>query len=97
MHAIVHPADVQDRERILLLLATLYGLYPFLRKLFADGGYQGPVFAKGRRQTVQEARCRNRQALGHGDRMCARAQTLDRRAHHRLAQPLPPPGQRLGK
>jgi transposase len=24
----------------------LFGLYPFLQKLFADGGYQGPVFQK---------------------------------------------------
>jgi transposase len=44
MHAIVHPADVQDRDGGLLLISTLFGLYPFLRKIFADGGYQGPVF-----------------------------------------------------
>ena len=25
---------------------TLFGLFPFLRKLFADGGYQGPKFQK---------------------------------------------------
>jgi transposase len=24
----------------------LFGLYPFLQKLFADGGYQGPQFRK---------------------------------------------------
>ena len=28
------------------VLSTLFGLYPFLQKLFADGGYQGPVFQK---------------------------------------------------
>jgi hypothetical protein len=44
MHAIVHPADVQDRDGGVLLVSTLFGLYPFLRKLFADGGYQGPIF-----------------------------------------------------
>src|SRR6266566_6129535 len=27
-------------------LATLFGMYPFLKKLFADGGYQGPDFQK---------------------------------------------------
>ncbi|HTV64945.1 MAG TPA: transposase, partial [Bryocella sp.] len=26
------------------LLGTLFGLYPFLLKLYADGGYQGPEF-----------------------------------------------------
>ena len=40
MHAIVHLADVQDRDGGVLLVPTLFGLYPFLRKLFADGGYR---------------------------------------------------------
>jgi len=44
LHAIVHPADIQDRHGGILLLATLFGMYPFLKKLFADGGYQGPGF-----------------------------------------------------
>ena len=26
------------------MLSTLFGLFPFLKKLFADGGYQGPQF-----------------------------------------------------
>jgi len=25
-------------------MATLFGMFPFLQKLFADGGYQGPEF-----------------------------------------------------
>ena len=25
-------------------MATLFGMFPFLKKLFADGGYQGPEF-----------------------------------------------------
>ena len=25
-------------------MSTLFGMYPFLLKLFADGGYQGPQF-----------------------------------------------------
>ena len=27
-----------------MVMATLFGLYPFLLKLYADAGYQGPVF-----------------------------------------------------
>ncbi len=27
-------------------MATLFGMFPFLKKLFADSGYQGPKFAK---------------------------------------------------
>jgi transposase len=41
----VHPADIQDRDGGVLVLSTLFGLFPFLQKLFADGGYQGPQFA----------------------------------------------------
>jgi transposase len=41
----VHPADVQDRDGGILVMATLFGMFPFLQKLFADGGYQGPQFA----------------------------------------------------
>ena len=41
----MHPADIQDRDGGGLLLRSLLGRFPFLTKLFADAGYQGPVFA----------------------------------------------------
>jgi len=44
LHSIVTAADVQDRDGGIALLATLFGLFPFLRKLFADSAYQGPIF-----------------------------------------------------
>src|SRR4051812_27275375 len=44
LHAIVHPADIQDRDGGVFVMSTMFGLYPFLEKLFADGGYQGPKF-----------------------------------------------------
>ena len=47
LHAIVHAADIQDRDGGVLLMATLFGMYPFLLKLYADGGYQGPQFQAG--------------------------------------------------
>jgi transposase len=47
LHAIVHPADIQDRDGGILVIKTLFGMYPFLEKLFADGGYQGPQFKMG--------------------------------------------------
>ena len=46
MHAIVHAANVQDRDGGVWLLATLFARYPFLMKLYADGGYQGPQFQR---------------------------------------------------
>jgi transposase len=52
LHAIVHSADIQDRDGGILLLATLYGMHPLLRKLFADAGYQGPKFQKALAKTL---------------------------------------------
>jgi len=52
MHAIVHAADIQDRDGGVLLMATLFGLYPFLLKLYADGGYQGARFQDGLRSVL---------------------------------------------
>lgn len=40
----IHAADIQDRDGGVMLMSTLFGLYPFLLKLYADGGYQGPQF-----------------------------------------------------
>ena len=40
----MHTADIQDRDGGVMLLATMFGLHPFLTKLFADGGYQGEQF-----------------------------------------------------
>jgi hypothetical protein len=34
-------------------MSTLFGLYPFLRKLYADGGYQRPNFRDGVRRVVR--------------------------------------------
>ena len=44
LHALVHPAHVQDRDGGILLLSALAERFPMLQKLFADGAYQGPVF-----------------------------------------------------
>jgi transposase len=49
MHAIIHAADIQDRDGGVLLMGSLFGLYPFLLKLYADSGYQGPKFQAGLR------------------------------------------------
>ena len=44
IHAVIHAADIQDRDGGALVMSTMFGMYPFLRKIFADGGYQGPLF-----------------------------------------------------
>ena len=35
-------------------MATLFGLYPFLLKLYADGGYQGPQFQDGLARVMRQ-------------------------------------------
>jgi transposase len=45
LQAIVHSAGIQDCDGGILLLATLFGQFPFLDTLFADSAYQGPIFA----------------------------------------------------
>jgi len=54
LHAIVHAADLQDRDGGVLLMATLFGMFPFLRKLYADGGYQGPAFQAGLKRVLRQ-------------------------------------------
>lgn len=54
MQAIVHAADMQDRDGGVLLMASLFGLYPFLLKLYADGGYAGPQFRDGLRRITRQ-------------------------------------------
>jgi transposase len=41
----VHAADIQDRDGAPDLLASIRSLYPWLRHIFADGGYAGEKFA----------------------------------------------------
>lgn len=47
LHAIVHPANMQDRDGGIELLTALAARFPLLAKLFADGAYQGPQFREG--------------------------------------------------
>jgi transposase len=43
----VHPADIQDRDGAAFVLnASTRALFPFIERIFADGGYQGPRAAE---------------------------------------------------
>ena len=64
MHALVHAADVQDRDGGVLLMATLFGAYPFLLKLYADGGYAGPQFQDGLARVMRQVRIEVRPKAG---------------------------------
>ena len=56
LQVIVHAADIQDRDGGALLLATLFGLFPFLRKLYADAGYQGPKFKTALKRVLRRVK-----------------------------------------
>jgi transposase len=50
----VPAADLQDRDGGVVVMATLFGLYPFLLKLDADAGYQGPRFRRALRRVLRQ-------------------------------------------
>ena len=41
VHAVIHAADLQDRDGAPLVLADIRSSFPWLRHIFADGGYAG--------------------------------------------------------
>jgi transposase len=44
--AVVHPADVQDRDGAPLVVEAVHDLFPWLRHLFADSAYSGDKLLK---------------------------------------------------
>lgn len=47
MAAIIHPANLHDRDGGVLLMTSQFRLHPFVTRLFADGGYAGKTFRQG--------------------------------------------------
>lgn len=41
VHAVIHTADIQDRDGAPIVLREIIRRFPWLRHLFADGGYAG--------------------------------------------------------
>jgi transposase len=50
----VHAADIQDRDGRVMLMGALFGLFPFLLKLYAHSGYGGPKFQSGLRRVCAQ-------------------------------------------
>ena len=53
VHALIHTADIQDRDGAPLLLAEVVTRFPWLRHLFADGGYAGDNLRQALRRIGQ--------------------------------------------
>jgi hypothetical protein len=45
LNVVVHPADFQDRDGAFHLLRRARRLFPFIERIFADGGYAGHKMA----------------------------------------------------
>jgi putative transposase len=96
IHAIVHAADIQDRDGGAVLIATLFSAFPFLTRLFAAGGYRESKIPERHRTNSGERDGRDRQAVGSRQSLRRPARALDRRTQSRLARPLSQTGQGLG-
>jgi transposase len=72
LHALVTGAGVQDRDGGVLLLRTLFGQFPFLRKLFADRAYFDKVTLTGTFASIFAADgCSHHVRHHHGETTCA--------------------------
>ena len=82
---VVHEADVQDRDGAVLVLKEIRHLYPWLRHIFADGGYTGDKL----RRAEQDRRlvARDPQAGRRRQGLRRRQTVMGRRADLRLARP----------
>ena len=90
LFVLVHAADIQDRDGAVDLVKAIRHRFPWLRHLFADGGYAGDKLA-----TALAMDARDRQASHYRRGLRRPAEALGRRAHLRMARPLPPPRQGL--
>ena len=91
--AVVHTADVQDRDGAPDVLASIRHHFPWLRHIFADGGYAGDTPLRARQNRRMDAG--NHQTIRHRKRLQAAAAPLGDRTNHRMAQPQPTPRQGL--
>lgn len=94
VHAVVHTADIQDRDGAPLVLREIIKRFPWLRHIFADGGYAGDKLKDAPRSigkwTIEIIKRTN-----VGQRLRSSAPAVGRRTHLGLAQSQLPSGQGL--
>ena len=90
---LVHTADIQDRDGAVDVLKAVQKRFPWLRNVFADGGYAGnkvrTALAGSGAWTIEIIK-RSDKAKGSSS-----PAALSRRMHLRMAWPMPPPRQGL--
>ena len=80
-----------------MVLETLFGMFPFLKKLFADGGYQGPQFQKALARILPQLMTAIVKRSDRAKGFEISSAPLGCRTYFCMAQPLPQTCQRLGK
>jgi hypothetical protein len=94
MDAIVHAADIQDRDGGVLLMAMLFGL-SVPDEALRGCGLPGAEVSAGRSSGLPRGEHRDRAAVRRG-KVRGVAEALDRREDNRLVEPMPTPQQGLG-
>ena len=97
LRAIVHSAGVQDRDGGIWLLATLFGQFPFLAKLFADSAYAGSIFHTALGKVLPNLKTEIVRRSDRAEGFVPLPKRWIVETYDRLAEPLPPTGQGLGK
>ena len=94
MHAVIHAADIQDRDGGVLVMANLFGLLS--PQALCRWRLSGAAVS-GRAMPCHEAGQRgDREAVRYREGIRGSTQTLDRREDHRLAKPVQKVSQGLG-
>ncbi len=85
LKAEVHSAGIQDRDGAAFVFDKLANRFPFIEKICADGGYQGPKVKRG--QPEIDGDCRTSPG-----RFSGVTEKMDRRKNAGLARHKPPHG-----
>ena len=78
-------------------MATMFGMYPFLMKLYADGGYQGPLFRRAVAKIMAQVNIEIVKRSDHARGICRPPEAVGRRTNVRMARALQASRQRLGE
>ena len=78
--AIIHAANIQDRDGGILLMMALLKERPLLKRLYADGGYQGPKFRQALARILRKIKVEivKRSDAAHGFAVLPRRWVVER-------------------
>ena len=97
LHSIVTAADIQDRDGGAMLLATLFGMFPFLLEALRRWRLSGAAIPEVVEAYPVPGRGADRQAIRSRQGLRRPAEAVGGRTHARLAQQVPQTGQGLGE